>query len=297
MRTQSGSSEAKGTLANDGTSGKETTKTTRGQVTSTLYEVKPFAFSPEPSIIIADGNLTSGFKVTSGHVSALVSASWSEGNSGVGHRVTPSTLGWIKQDGSLDFAGASGNWNVKSDSSVEHGRSLAGSQIGSATSTYSASGTRTNRQTGSSSASSSSSATGNTSSNMTSSSLESTVRTAASASHSESAYHSNMTASSLSHRESTSGDVMTSTGETDRNYYSQIFESLKQMWDETQDVIRKLEAQTLLASRYLVDQLSVATPQARLVGNIALPTAPSLIQRPGVAGTRIEKPFNRFIVR
>ena len=90
---------------------------------------------------------------------------------------------------------------------------------------------------------------------------------------------------------------MTATATGDREYYSQIFDSLKQMWEDTLEAIRRLESQMMLTGRYLIETLGVTTSQAALVGAVSLPTAPSMIQRPGVTRSFIHKPFDRFIVR
>lgn len=72
-------------------------------------------------------------------------------------------------------------------------------------------------------------------------------------------------ASSISHRATTGSSQLVSTNTLDREYYSQIFESLKVMYENTLNEIKQLEQQVLQASRYAVKKMTVRTAQAGLV--------------------------------
>jgi hypothetical protein len=302
-RTQTGLSTAKGALAPDGTSGQASSSYVSSTISKNKHEVITetggLAGNPSPSIIVDDGTLTSAYVTGSVAVLALGTASVMQGASGVGHKQTPSTLGRISPGGAISTDGAPGSLAMLGSSASSHARSLIGSQTGTGSSTFSSSGTRVNNRTGSSVSSSNSSMTGNASSSMSSSSHDDQTRTAASASHSESAFNSSMTASSTRHSEMAATDAMAANGSIDREYYSQIFDSLKQMWEDTQEIIRKLESQMLLASQYLVNKLTVTTPQSTLVGQVSLKALPTLTQRPGVRSPidPFAGAFNRFIVR
>jgi hypothetical protein len=137
---------------------------------------------------------------------------------------------------------------------------------------------------------------GNASSSMTSSGHDDQARAASSASHSESTFNSSMTASSSRHSEMAATDAMSSATSIDREYYSQIFDSLSQMAKDTLEAIRRLESQMLMTGRYLVEKLSVKTPQSMLVGNVALKTDKSLIQRPGIYPNGRFTPWKHWIV-
>lgn len=302
-RSQSGSSLATGTLATDGTSGKATAMSATGTVNTTKHRlvtkdlvtrVPDWGGITNPTT--TDDSMSSSFATVSGGLGGLVSANAMVGNSGASHRTKTETLGLINPDGTRD-AGDPGDYSMVAKSSADHARSLSGSQSGSASSTFTSSGTRQNNRSGSSVAASNSSSLGNASSTMTSASSDSQTRTAQSASHSESLFHSSMTASSIAHREMTGADNMSSIGSVDREYYSQIFDSLKQMWEDTQEIIRKLEAQMLLASQYLVSKLTTITPKSNLVGVAAIYTDRTLIQRPGVRNQSIYIPYNPWIVK
>lgn len=103
-----------------------------------------------------------------------------------------------------------------------------------------------------------------------------------------------MVASATSHRESLGAGSMLSTGVLNREYWSQIFAALKQTWEDTRVAIERLEQQVLLPARYLAEKLAVTTPKAKLVGQAALPTAPTVIQRPGAKGPL--STWKRFVV-
>ena len=318
-RNQSGSSLARGTLDADGKSGRGRSTIASGVINLTRYSL--VAGAPNPTISIGDTvlpipnpmpddvNKTSSFVVIGAHlpsipgVGALGEATVQVGNSTITNIVESALRGRINADGTfnnnLSEAGLppDGLYSSVSGSSSEHARSLVGAQTGSGESTFTSSGTRANNRADSSTATSSSSSLGNSVSTMTSTAHDESNRVAASTSHSESLYNSSMTASSIGHRESLATDAMTATATGDREYYSQIFDSLKQMWEDTLEAIRRLESQMMLTGRYLIETLGVTTSQAALVGAVSLPTAPSMIQRPGVTRSFIHKPFDRFIVR
>jgi len=291
-RTQSGSSTAMGSLASDGTSGTAEARSMGSTISRTTYEGGYLAGSGMPP------GLTAQYTTSAFSVGGLFGLNYATGASAVYHQVTPTLYGRLGAGDVDTDDGAPGFVSLHNTSTSQHGRRLVGSQTGSGATAYVSNGTRTNNRSGSMSANSSASLAGNSSATQNSSSHEQQARTAASTSHSESTFHSTMTATSSMHRESAATDAMTATGSADREYYSQIFDALKEMWDDTQAVIRKLEQQMLLTSRYLAQKLTVVTAQSRLVGAAALPTASTLIQRPGVAGMRVlSRPFNRFIVR
>jgi hypothetical protein len=300
IRTQSGASLATGDLDTDGTSGKAASNFIQSTISTTVYEgggVSPSTISAIPS-----GNgLASTYESVSASALGLISASWANGAGAIRHKVTPTTMGRINAAGGVDTDGAAGDYATQGTSSSQHARSLVGSQTGSGSSTFLLSGTRQNNRVGSSTSSASSSTVGNSSSSLSSAANESQLRTASSLSHSESAYNSTMAASSTAHRESAGSDAMAASGATDREYYSQIYDSIKQMWEDTQEAIRSLESKMLITTRYLVEKLTVATAQSPLVGQIALPTLPTLTQRPGVYGGNVLGTFpgswDKFVVR
>ena len=295
-RTQEGSSLARGTVFDDDTSGMANASSAYSVVSKVKHEVTPFAFSVDPQI--PEENLTSSFKTTSGNILGLVSASWMEGNSGVSHKVTPSTFGRINPSGGIDTDGASGDFSGQSSQSASHERQLVGSQLGSGSSSLTASGGRFNNRSGASSSAANSAMSGNSGSSMSSSTSETQARSATSASHSESSFNSSLVASSSVHSQMTGSGNMVASKSQARDYYSQIFDSLQQLWLDTQEAIKMLEAQMLVTSRYVTEKLAISTPQTQLVGQISLPTLPTMTQRPGVfSGVVAVSPFVRFIVR
>jgi hypothetical protein len=299
--SQSGSTVTTGNLAADGTSGKATSMSTTGTKNTTKHRLVPFG--AWVSSLAGIGNptsdtpdLTSSLVSVSGSIAGLVSASFMVGNSGVSNRMKTETLGLVNYNGTLD-AGDPSDFSLVTRSSSDHARKTTGSQTGSASSILTSSGSRQNNRSASSVAASDSSTLGNASSTMASSSSDSQTRAASSTSHSESAFHSTMTASSTLHREMAGADNMSNVGAIDREYYSQIFESLKQMFEDTQEIIRKLEAQMLLVSQYLISKLTTVTPHNNLVGVAAAYTDRTLIQRPGVRNQSIYIPYDPWVVR
>lgn len=174
---------------------------------------------------------------------------------------------------------------------------MTGSSTGTGLSTFTASGSRTNNRASSSTMTASSSSLMTSSSTSSNGSHDEHHRTSSSTYHAESSFSSSMVATSTSHRESAGASSMTLTGLFDREYYDQIFQSLQQMWEDTQEAIKKLEAQMLLTARYLTQKLTTVTPQAGLVATAALPTASTLTQRPGVAGVPLFGSFDPWRVR
>lgn len=315
-RTQNGSSTTLGSLANpdtgamDGTSGVATSRA----VTSTISVSKNFGdgfVSPDNSNPLIEPSWNEGgdsdfdaqhtssqYQSASGNILGLVSAASMRGKGMTVHYVESQTLGRINPDlVSYDAYGAIGDYSTYNHASSQHGRSTVGSQVGAGSSSFLSNGTRTNNRAGTSTLTANSSSVGNSSSTLTSSSHQDQIRTAASSSHSESAYNSTMTATSSLHREMTGADAMTASNTADREYYSQLFDTLKQMWEDTQVIIRKLEAQMLLASRYLNEKLSVTTPQAQLIGVPALVTDQTLIQRPGIKPLFVPNLYSPWIVQ
>ena len=315
-RTQNGSSTTLGSLANpdtgamDGTSGIAKSSA----ITSTISVTKNFGdgfVTPDNSGVIINpewneggdsdfdpGHVSSQYQSASGNILGLVNASSMRGKGMTVHYVESQTLGRINGDlVSYDPEGAIGDYSTYNTATSQHARGTVSAQVGSGSSSFTASGSRTNNRAGSSSLSASSSTLGSSSSTMTSLSHQDTNRSASSSSHSESSYNSSMTASSSLHREMTGADTMTSSNSDDREYYSQLFDALKEMWNETQVIIRKLESQMLLASQYLVGKLTTKTPQNNLVGVAAAFSDHTLIQRPGLRNRALYIPWNPWVVK
>lgn len=301
-RTQSGSSLATGTLESDGTSGRAENKSVTSTIAETTYTGAGFIDAGG-----TDGHSSSYEMIEAsigvgvlGLLSGSAGISTNNGSSAVHHRTTSSLKGRISPIGNgtvIDPDGSYFDLSNYNTSSSQHARSLVGLQTGSGSSTFTASGSRVNNRAGTSSLTANSSLVGNSSSTLTSSSHQDQLRSASSASHSESLYNSSLTASSSLHREMAGTDAMTASNVSDREYYSQLFDALKQMWEDTQIIIRKLEAQMLLASRYLKETMSVTTPQGTLVGVPALVTDSTLVQRPGIRPTFIINPYDPWLVR
>lgn len=308
-RTQNGSSTTLGSLANpdtgamDGTSGIANAKQITSTISQSSYQGGPLSDFIQYSITIPPGlthpgYMTSLYRSNSAAALGLVNLSSTVGSSSVYHRVKSSFLGRINNDLiSYDPSGAVGDYSIYNTSSAQHARGMTGSQVGAGSSTFSSSGSRSNNRAGTSSLVANSSTLGNSSSSMTSVSHQDQTRTATSSSHSESLYNSALTASSALHREMTGADAMTAANTSDREYYSQLFDALKQMWENTQVIIRKLESQMLITSQYLVGKLNVKLPQSSLVGFSASLTDRTLIQRPGVRNHSIYIPYHPWIVR
>lgn len=150
--------------------------------------------------------------------------------------------------------------------------------------------TSTSTMTGSSFATSSSS--------LSSGSHSEQHRTSSSSFHSEYASHSETAADSLAHREASGALATTGTTDMERQYYSQISQSLQEMWKDTVQQIQRLEQQVALAGRYLVEKLGIKTPQAGLVQTAARQTDRTIIQRPaGPRGNTALGGFERFTIR
>lgn len=113
------------------------------------------------------------------------------------------------------------------------------------------------------------SATSTSSGTMTSISHDESHRNATSTAHSESSGHAESTGGGTSHRTGQGASSMISSGASDHQFYSQIFESLLKMWDNTMEQIKALEQQVLMPQRVQIRKLSTITPRATLVATAA----------------------------
>ncbi len=87
--------------------------------------------------------------------------------------------------------------------------------------------------------------------------------------HAESSSHSEMAASGSSSREGQGASSAVSAQNYTKNYYDQIFESLKQLRENTVAQIKRLEQQVSLTTRVVISRLATRTPQNALTaGNI-----------------------------
>lgn len=306
-RTQNGSSTTLGSLTNpdtgarDGTSGIVTSRSLASNISETYYYGAGNIDPNNP----ADGRSSEyttreaqGSASLLGLIGGNVSFSIMNGASSVYHTTTSSLKGRINPIGlGIDERGSYFDLSNYSTSSSQHARGTTGLQVGAGSASFNASGTRINNRAGTSSISAASSTVGNSASSLTSSSHQDQTRSASSTSHSESLYNSSMVASTRAHREMLGADTMTSANANDREYYSQLFDALKSMWTDTQAIIRKLESQMLLASQYLVSQLTTTTPQNNLVQVAAFYSDRTLIQRPGIRNRALYIPYNPWIVK